>query len=197
MSDTPQSLLERLRRQPDSHAWNRLIAVYTPMLRDWLRRHDLQESDADDLIQETLTVVVRDLPSFQHNQRQGAFRRWLKTILVHRVRNFWRSRQAKPPGTGDSEFANWLDQLEDPNSSLSKVWDDEHDRHVVHRLMELIRPDFTASTWTAFRRATLEGQDEEAVAKDLGISVNAVFIAKSRVLCRLRKEMEGLIDELA
>lgn len=195
MADTPLSLLDRLRRQPDAAAWDRLLAVYTPMLRDWLRRHGLQATDVDDLIQETLTVLVRELPNFQHNQRQGAFRRWLRTILVFRLRNFWRHRQSRPEPTGDSDFLKWLDQLEDPHSDLSRRWDEEHDRHVVARLMQLIRADFTPSTWTAFQRTAVEGKDEESVAADLGMSLNAVFIAKSRVLCRLRKEMEGLINE--
>ncbi len=87
-----------------------------------------------------------------------------------------------------------LEQLEDPDSGLSRLWDEEHDRHVLRRLLELVEAEFTPSTWQAFRRVALEGKDEEAVAAELGLSVHAVFVAKSRVLCRLRREAEGLID---
>jgi RNA polymerase sigma-70 factor (ECF subfamily) len=87
-----------------------------------------------------------------------------------------------------------LEQLEDPDSGLSRLWDQEHDRHVLRRLLEAIASEVTPSTWEAFRRVTLEGKDEETVAAELGLSVHAVFVAKSRVLCRLRREAEGLID---
>jgi RNA polymerase sigma-70 factor (ECF subfamily) len=194
MSDTSASLLQRLREQPDGDAWRRLVELYTPLLRQWLGRYGLQPSDVDDLTQEVLTVVVRELPGFEHNQRAGAFRRWLRTILVHRLRGFWRARQARPLAAGDSDLGQVLEQLEDPESGLSRLWDREHDRHVMGRLLEQIEPTVTPNTWQAFRRVVLEGKDEEAVAAELGLSVNAVFIAKSRVLARLRREARGLID---
>jgi RNA polymerase sigma-70 factor (ECF subfamily) len=194
MSETSVSLLERLRTQPDNESWQCLVGLYTPLLRGWLGRHGLQASDVDDLLQEVLAVVVRELPQFQHNQRPGAFRRWLRTILVHRLRDFWRARQTRPRATGDSDLAKVLEQLADPDSALSRLWDQEHDQHVIHRLLGQIRSHFTESTWQAFRLTALEGRDEEAVAAELGLSVHAVFVAKSRVLCRLRQEAQGLID---
>src|SRR6516164_247108 len=110
MSGTSVSLLERLRERPDGEAWQRLVAIYTPLLKQWLGRYGLQASDADDLTQEVLAVVVREMPRFEHNQRAGAFRRWLRTILVHRLRGFWRARQARPTATGDSDPARTLEQ---------------------------------------------------------------------------------------
>jgi RNA polymerase sigma-70 factor (ECF subfamily) len=194
VSDTSASLLERLRAQPDGDAWRRLVAIYTPLLRQWLGRYGLQPSDVDDLTQDVLAVVVRELPAFEHNQRAGAFRRWLRTILVNRLRGFWRARQSRPQATGGSDLGPVLEQLEDPQSGLSQLWDHEHDRHVMARLLELIEPQVTPATWQAFRRVVLEGQDEEAVAAELGVTVNAVFIAKSRVLARLRREAKELLD---
>src|SRR2546430_9892229 len=91
MSDTSVSLLQQLREQPNGDAWRRLVELYTPLLRQWLSRNGMQSSDIDDLTQEVLAVVVRELPQFQHNQRVGAFRRWLRTILVNRLRNYWRA----------------------------------------------------------------------------------------------------------
>src|SRR5262249_42556003 len=149
--------------------------------------------DADDLVQDVLAVVVRELPRFEHNRRTGAFRSWLRTILVHRLRDFWRARQYQPAATGDSAVLRHLEELEDPASGLSRLWDQEHDGHVVRRLLDLIEPEVAPSTWQAFRRVALEGKDEETVAAELGLSVNAVFIAKSRVLARLRREAKGLI----
>jgi RNA polymerase sigma-70 factor (ECF subfamily) len=192
MPDTSASLLQRLRDRPDGDAWGRLVAVYTPLLQRWLAQYGLQASDADDLTQEVLAVVVRELPSFEHNQRTGAFRRWLRTILVNRLRGFWRARQNQDAAR---DLGAVLDQLEDPQSGLSRLWDEQHDRHVMAKLLEQIEPEVAPSTWQAFRRVVLEGREETAVAAELGLTVNAVFIAKSRVLARLRREARDLIDQ--
>jgi RNA polymerase sigma-70 factor (ECF subfamily) len=192
--ETSISLLDRLREQPDSTGWQRLVDMYTPLIRGWLRRHGLPPQEADDLVQEVLTVVVRRLPEFRRAERTGAFRRWLRTITVNCLRDFWKRQRTRPRATGDSDFLHVLDQLEDPESALSRLWDEEHDRHVTQRLLEMIRPQFETSTWEAFQRVALHGVPPDQVAAELGMSVNAVFIAKSRVLCRLRQEGAGLID---
>lgn len=194
MEHTPISLLERLRLRPDSVSWQRLIDLYTPLIRNWLKRHALQAPDIDDMVQEVLSVVVRALPEFRHDLRRGAFRRWLKNITVNRLRTFWRSRRSRPVATGDSDFEHVLDQLADPDSGLSRLWDQEHDLHVARRLLEMIAPDFEPLTWRAFRMLVLDGEDTAVVAQHLGISANAVRIAKSRVLSRFRQEAEGLLD---
>jgi RNA polymerase sigma-70 factor (ECF subfamily) len=194
MSETSVSLLEQLRRQPDAASWQRLVGLYTPLIQGWLRRHFLPDADIDDLVQEVLAVVVRELPRFEHSRRPGAFRSWLRTITAHRLRDFWRSRHYRPEATGDSDFLEKLAHLEDPASGLSRRWDEEHDRHVVSRLLEGIRPHFQPTTWRAFQAVMLEGQTPAAVAAQLGISINAVLLAKSRVLSALRREARGLID---
>lgn len=195
MADTPVSLLERLRANPNPASWQRLIDLYTPLIRDWLRRHALQASDADDLIQDVLQVLVKELPNFRHDLRRGAFRRWLRTITANRLRTHWRKQRSRPVATGDSDFEGVLNQLEDPDSRLSAEWDRDHDRHVARRLLELLAGDFEPATWQAFRLLVLEGVSTAEVAAQLNISPNAVRIAKSRVLNRFRKEAEGLIDE--
>ena len=115
-------------------------------------------------------------------------------ILVHRLRNFWRSRQHRPVARGGSDVLEQLDQLADPHSSLSRLWDREHDRHVTRELLRLIQSDFAPNTWQAFRRVVLESAKPDVVAAELGITVNAVFIAKSRILNRLRQVGRGFIE---
>jgi RNA polymerase sigma-70 factor (ECF subfamily) len=194
MSETSLSLLDRLRLQPDAESWQRLVDVYTPLIHAWLRRHGVSPADADDLTQEVMAVVVRELPGFQHNQRHGAFRSWLRTITANRLRASWRSRQRRPVATGGSDFLKMLDELEDPDSDSSRLWDQQHDQHVARRLMELVEPQFEPTTWRAFRRVVLDGVKAAVAAAELNISVNAVLLAKSRVLSRLRQEMQGLTD---
>ncbi|MDX1946988.1 MAG: sigma-70 family RNA polymerase sigma factor [Pirellulaceae bacterium] len=194
MSQTSASLLGRVQADPQSPAWVRLVELYEPLVRGWLRRHEVLAHDADDLVQEVLAVVVRRLPEFQHNQRVGAFRAWLRTITVNVLRDHWRGGKRRPAATGTSDFQELLAQLEDPASGMSQLWDQEHDRHVTRRLLEMLKGEFEPRTWQAFSMVALEGNSPAEVAARLGLSVNAVFIAKSRVLARLRQEAEGLID---
>jgi RNA polymerase sigma-70 factor, ECF subfamily len=193
LSETPLSLLERLRLRPDPASWQRLVDLYTPLIAGWLRRQDVQPADVEDLTQEVLGVLIRELPHFQHDLRRGAFRRWLRAIAVNRLRIFWRTRRPLPVG-GDPSREQVLDRLEDPDSDLSRLWDEEHDRHVIRRLRELIEPDFEPTTWRAFHMLVLEGKPTREVAAALGISPNAARIAKSRVLDRFRQEIDGLVD---
>jgi RNA polymerase sigma-70 factor (ECF subfamily) len=188
--ETSFSLLERLQQSSDPEAWQRLVELYTPYIRGWLRHHAVQPADVEDLTQEVLRSVVRSLPDFQHDLRRGAFRRWLRTITVNHLRSFWRVRR---PATG-GDIEQRLNEMEDPSSDLSRQWDEEHDRHVLRRLLELIEPEFEPATWRAFRLVVLEGRPAGEAAAELGISANAARIAKSRVLSRLRQESDGLVD---
>jgi RNA polymerase sigma-70 factor (ECF subfamily) len=194
MLPTSLSLLERARTRADNAAWERLVQVYRPWILGWLCRHGLPHSDAEDLTQEILLVVMRELPHFQHNERPGAFRNWLRKIIVHRLQDFLRSQRYRPQPGGDSALRQSLDQLEDPGSVLSRHWDREHDRHVVRRLLALLEPDFQETTWQAFRGVMLNGETPAAVAARLGISVNAVLLAKSRILARLRQDGRAILD---
>ena len=185
---TSASLLERLRDRGDAQAWQKLVLLYTPLMRDWLRPAGLQAADADDLTQRVLEVVVRKLPQFQHDGRPGAFRAWLHAITVNLLREFWRTRSPA------AQSADLLGQLEDPASDLGRWWDEEHDRHVLNGLLRLVERDFAANTWRAFRRVVLDDLPADAVAAELGMTVNAVLIAKSRVLSRLRQEASGMVE---
>jgi RNA polymerase sigma-70 factor, ECF subfamily len=194
MADTSATLLERLSDRSDSLAWNRVVELYSPLIRGWLRHHGVSASDVEDLTQDVLGVVVREVSRFQHNGRPGAFRTWLRTIAVNCLRQSLRSRRLQCQGAGSPDIAAIIEQLEDPASDLSRHWDQEHDRHVLDRLLELIQPQFEASTWRAFRRQVIDGIPARVVAAELSMTVNAVLIAKSRVLTHLRREADGLVD---
>ncbi len=193
---TSLSLLDHVTDSADTESWQRLASIYTPLLRVWIRKYELQDSDADDLVQEVLLTVSRELSSFEHSGRTGAFRSWLRTILVHRLKNFWRSREYRPAAKGGSSLLDQLKELEDESSNASRIWNAEHDQHVLARLLEQIRPRFQESTWEAFRRQMFGGESADAVAADLKTRVHTVYVAKSRVLNALRTEASGLIDNL-
>lgn len=195
MSETSLSLLGRACADPADGSWDRLAGLYTPLLNAWLCQMGVQGSDADDLVQEILLAVSRDLRKFDHSGRTGAFRTWLRTMLLHRVRNFFRSQKYRPAATGGSAWSEKLEQLADDSSSASREWNLEHDRHVMARLLESVRPRFEPKTWEAFRRQMFDGQRADQVAAELEMPLNSVYVARSRVLSTLRQEAAGLIDE--
>lgn len=193
MSETSASLLDRLRTDQDDATWRRLVDIYEPLIRRWLKQFPVLQNDVDDVVQEVLSVLLKKIPAFDR-QRNGSFRRWLRGITVNCLREFWRSKRKAPAPLGEGEFAEALNQLEDHSSSLSQIWDEDHQRHIVSQLMTLIQPRFEETTWRAFQGVAVDGRPPAEVAAELGVTVNAVFIAKSRVMSQLRREAEGLLD---
>lgn len=191
--ETSVSLLERLAGAPTDDDWRRLVDLYQPLLHAWAARAGVQATDADDLAQDVLLVVFREVAAFER-RRLGAFRAWLRTILVHRLRDYFRGQQYRPTATGDSDFLRRLDELESPESALSRLWDRDHDEHVAASLMRRVQGDFAAATWEAFQLHVLKGEPAARVAAELDLSLNSVLLAKSRVLKRLRQELDGLVE---
>ncbi|HMP02192.1 MAG TPA: sigma-70 family RNA polymerase sigma factor [Gemmatales bacterium] len=194
MEATSLSLLQRLRQRDDDPAWQRFDRVYRPLIARWLRQARLEPADADDLAQEVMLVVVRKVAEFEHAGRPGAFRHWLRQVVGFVLRDRWRSRQRR--GETRVALGEPSDQLADPNSELSQYWDREHDGQVLRQLLDLLADEFNPTTLRAFERLALEQAQPEDVAQELGLSVGAVYIAKSRVLRRLREEATGLLDDL-
>lgn len=193
LASTPVSLLERLKtadkKSPD---WRQFQEAYLPLIFKWLSRIPKLGAEADDLAQETLLVATRELPRFER-RREGSFRAWLRQIVVNQSRNFVRKR-GRLPIAGIAEMDGFLNQLEDPKSELAAEWDRQHDRFVVRRLLSVVQGDFALSTWQAFEKFAIQGISVNVVAAELGLTENAVLLAKSHVLQRLREEAAGLID---
>jgi RNA polymerase sigma-70 factor, ECF subfamily len=192
MAQTSVSLLDRLKAaQPDASDWNRLQGIYLPLISRWLGRVPGLGSEVDDMAQEVFLVVIREIPRFQW-QREGSFRAWLRQVTVNKVRTH-RRKVRRIPAAGCDPADGFLNNLSDPNGDLAREWDAEHDRHVVEKLLGIVESDFKPTTWEAFRRFALDGMPAAAVAKDLGLTVNAVLQAKSRILKRLREEAGELL----
>ena len=190
------TLLVRLRDQhPD--AWPRLTHLFGPLAYGWCRRAGLPAADAADVTQEIFRSVAIGLPRFRRDRPGDTFRGWLATIAQNRIRDFQRRAVNRPQGFGGSEFHQIIQNLPDPaaecDSSLTGEMETER-RGVLHRTLELVQAEFEDRTWTAFWRATVDAEPPEAVAAELGVSLNAVYKAKSRVLRRLREELAGIVD---
>jgi RNA polymerase sigma-70 factor, ECF subfamily len=187
MDLTPASLLDHVRNPADQAAWKRFVQIYTPLLYHWAHRIRLQDQDAADLVQDVFTVLVQKLPEFQYD-RQRSFRAWLKTVLLNKWREHQRRRAPVAlEGNGNSVAAP-------PDAEPDGLSEAEYRQQLVQRTLKLIRPEFQPATWQAFWQSFIAGRPAPEVARDLGITVNAVYIAKCRVLRRLRRELDGLLD---
>jgi len=192
VNPTSLSLLDRLKAaRPDASDWNRLQGVYLPLIERWLGRVPGLGDESADLAQEVLVVVFREVPRFDR-QREGSFRAWLRQVTVNKIRNYRRQRHRRP-AVGLDLADGFLERLSDPNDDLAREWDRDHDKHVVEKLLAVVQRDFTPATWEAFQRFGVEGVPAGRVAEELGLSENAVILAKSRVLKRLREEAGDLL----
>ena len=193
MNETRQSLLLRA-QTGETNAWKDLTDLYRPLILGWLNHQGVPAGDREDLSQEVLLSVVQHLPGFQHSGHRGAFRCWLRTIVCSRTTDYWRAIDAGTQARGGSGATAALQQIADPVSAMNKQWDEEHDRYVLQCLLDLVEEEFEPTTLRAFRRLALDGASGAEAAQELGLSVAAVYVAKSRVLARIRQEAEGLID---
>src|SRR5439155_22134518 len=179
MHTTPVSLLERVRQPGEQQAWGRFVAMYTPLLFYWARRIGLQESDAADLVQEVFTILVHKLPEFVYD-RDKSFRSWLRTVLYNKWRDH--QRRAAVHAVQDSQLA------ERPGpDALAETWEAEYRELLVARALELMQAEFQPTTWRACWETAVAGRPAADVGRELGLSVDAVYAAKSRVLRRLRQ----------
>ncbi len=188
MHTTSKSLLARLRDAPDESAWQRLVNLYTPLLFSWARRCGESEHDAADLVQEVFVALVQYLPTFAHERQTGRFRGWLKTIMLNKLRDRKR-REAR----ADKAVAQ-----RPPESDLPDIaeafWESEYQQELARRALRLMQAEFAPATWQACWETVVNGRTSAEVAVSLGISENAVYIARCRVLRRLREDLSGLVE---
>jgi RNA polymerase sigma-70 factor (ECF subfamily) len=185
MHTTSVSLLERLRQPADQPAWERFVDLYTPLLFHWARRTGLQEPDAADLIQDVFQVLVRKMPEFTYD-RKGSFRAWLRTVLLNRWRTLLRRRRELPLNEAESGLTE-----EDGQEAVAEK---EYRDYLIGKALEVMRRDFQPATWQACWEHVARERPVADVAAELGITIKAVYLAKARVLRRLREELRGLCD---
>jgi RNA polymerase sigma-70 factor (ECF subfamily) len=181
--------LERVRQQ-DGQAWQRLVRLYGPLVHFWCQRWGTAATDVEDVLQEVFLAVASSMAGFER-QRAGSFRAWMRGICRHKVLDHLRRRQRHPDVAegGTAAQARIQEVAEaDPDETAAEV------SGLYQRALEMIRLHFEENTWRAFWRVAVEGQETDMVAQELGMSAVAVRIAKSRVLARLREEMQDLIE---
>lgn len=190
MLSTSHTLLQRAGRLEPA-AWERLCALYGPIVHGWCRRSGLQESDAADVVQEVFRAVFQNLGEFV--RQGGVFHAWLWTITANQVRLHFRRAKDQPTVALGSRQDQELPDSDPPPSDDAEPDAETTRQRIVRRALELVRGDFNEQTWQIFVRTTLQGESCQEVAAALRINANAVHQARYRVLSRLRQELDGLL----
>ncbi|HMF11801.1 MAG TPA: sigma-70 family RNA polymerase sigma factor, partial [Gemmataceae bacterium] len=189
---TRPSLLVRIRDARDGAAWSQFVTLYAPLIYGHARKHALQDADAADLTQDVLRAVAGAVHRLDYDPRRGSFRGWLFTIVRHKLRNFLAPRGRQLQGSSDTAAIQVLEQLAAPEE---EQWEADYQRQLLAWAIERIRSEFQEKTWQAFRQMAVEGRSGKEVAASLGMSVAAVYLAKGRVLARLKEEIAQLRDD--
>jgi RNA polymerase sigma-70 factor, ECF subfamily len=191
---TSTGLLQRAKSH-DPEAWRRLTHLYGPVVYRWIRQCGLQAGDAADVAQEVFFAVWTGLANFRKEQPGDSFRAWLWTITRNKVRDFGRRRAASASPRGGDDAQQRLEQIpeippDETTDTPGRAGADE----AILRCVALVQAEFEPRTWQAFWQTAVEGRTGADVSENLGISVGAVYMAKSRVLRRLREELQDLAD---
>jgi RNA polymerase sigma factor (sigma-70 family) len=187
--DTRASLLVRLRDARDAPAWSQFVAVYAPLVHGYLRKQGLQDADAADVTQEVLRTLAGALRRGAYDAGRGAFRSWLIAVVRNELKTFWARRARQVQGSGDSATLARLDEQPAPELDL---WDQEYRKRLFAWAADEVRGAVEANTWQAFWQTAVEGKPGAEVAKNLGMSVAAVYMARSRMQARLKEAVQAL-----
>jgi RNA polymerase sigma factor (sigma-70 family) len=188
---TRASLLVRLRDQQDQDAWREFVDLYVPVIYRYARKQGLQDADAVDLSQEVISAVAGAVGRLEYDPQRGAFRSWLYTVVRRKLANWRRKQRLQPRGSGDTETQYLLMQCSAADG-LEAEWEVEWKQRVFAWACEQVRALVTDGTWQAFWRTAVDGQPSKQVAADLKMSVAAVYLARSRVIARLKALIQSV-----
>lgn len=192
MHTTSLSLLERVREPADEEAWTRFVELYTPLLFQWASRAGLSDHDADDLVQDVFVALVRELPTFQYDGTKS-FRAWLRKVLLNKWREKLRRRRETAIGGDDPRFGELASA--DGEEALDLIGEEEYRQALLAQAFQLMRTDFEPKTWQACWEFIVSEKPAAQIAAELRMTTKAVYMAKARVLQRLRQELDGLLPD--
>jgi RNA polymerase sigma-70 factor, ECF subfamily len=190
--NTSSSLLVRIKSK-DQEAWQRFVHLYGPLVYAWCRQSGLQEADAADVGQEVFRTVAESIADYHHGEKGDSFRGWLRTVTRTRVIDFMRRKARAAQGVGGSDAqAEWLDF---PDCQAETGSTDDDDRLLLlRRAVDLVLDNCKEENRRAFLQVVIAGKHPADVAQDLGMTVNAVYVAKSHILRRIRDEFAELVE---
>lgn len=188
---TRTSLVVQLRDGGNHVAWQEFSRLYGPVIYGFARKRGLQDADAADLMQDVMRSVSSAIGRLDYNRQQGTFRGWLFTITRNKIFNFLSARRIRPQGSGDTTTNKMLDSTP-AETDGEDTWEVEYQRRLAAIAMEKIKTEFQESSWQAFWLTAVDGLSASEVSKRIGLSTGAIYVAKSRVLARLKDEVEAM-----
>ncbi len=192
---TRPSLILRLRDRDDEAAWAEFAEMYGPLIYRVARQKGLQDADARDLCQDVFQAVASAIERWDPNPDKGRFRAWLFRIVRNIMVNFFDSRRRHLNGSGRTSIQELLDAVPAGDSEIDSCFTDEYKRRVFQWAAARVKGEFTEATWQAFWATGVENCPVPDVAARLGITAGAVYVARSRVLSRLRNRVEQLLSD--
>ena len=188
---TRRSLLIRIRDCQDGEAWSDFVDIYTPLIYGYARKHGLQDADAADLTQDVLRAVAGSVRRFDYDSEKGSFRGWFLGVVRNKLRDFAKRNEEAVKGTGDTAVQGILEQHVEQGDE-DEQWKRQYEQRLFAFAGEQIRNEVQGNTWQAFLQTAVEGKSGKEVAAELGMSVAAVYLAKSRVMARLKDRVREL-----
>ena len=192
---TQPSLLIRLRDQGDERAWAEFTEIYAPLVQQLAQRRGLQDADAQDLCQDVFRAVARAIEHFDPDPARGSFRGWLSRIAGNLIINLLAAQRRHPRGSGDTDIQRLLEEQPDLLAEESALFESEYRKRLLAWAAERVRGSFSEAMWQAFWRTGVEGQPVKEVAEALGMSIGTVYQYKSRVVARIRREIDQFDGE--
>ena len=189
-SKTRRSLLLRIRDTQDARAWTEFVAIYEPLVYRVARKRGFQHADALELTQEVLLAVSKSIDRWNADPACGSFRGWLFRVARNLMINLLVKQRRHPQAVGNTDFQRLLAQVADPAPDESAVFDLEYRRGVFRWAAEQVKAEFRPATWQAFWKTCVDGLAVKDVAQELSLSVGAIYVARSRVMARLRECVE-------
>lgn len=183
-SVTHSTLLVRLRDAADGGAWREFLERYGDLIRGFCARRGLQAADVEDVCQDVMVSLTKAMGKFEYDPARGLFRSYLKTVVVHAISKRMCQKQASAG----------LSQAPDPSDG-EEPWELEWRQYHFRRAMHAIDSEFSEADRRAFRLYGVEGRPAPEVAELLGVSVDSVYQAKSRVLKRLSRVIDEQVRE--
>ena len=190
---TQPSLLVRLRNAGDAPAWSQFVDIYAPLVYEFARRRGLQDADAADLTQEVLAAVAQSLRRFDYDPRRGSFRGWLFTVVVNKFRTLRDRLYRQEQGSGNTTAQQLLQEVAD--TMENDEWEQEFQQRLFAWAAQQVQSAVEEKTWQAFWQTSVLGVRPQDAAKQLHLSVAAVYMAKSRVLARLKELIQDVQKE--